>query len=377
MMRKIIKITAGCLSALLMAACNSNDEPKLETTFTEFGFKTGNLTIDLTKENEPIRLEWEESQAENGTLVFYRVLFSNKKDGFSDPSYELTPNRMGMDNYIVLTDSMLNIAAEMAGVRQSESGTFYWSILASNGVSSHQVKEGFREITVTRPDGFAAIPEKLYVKLGDEYVRMKGTQFRGTDTIPVGFDVLVELEESERISITDSKLGRQRYFSLTSDFQVQEVYEGDVEMTVPVSGVYHVGMDFVTKEAFFSKVEQVDLIVLQNGKPDDVVTTLEYEGNYVWGSQYTALLSDGSALPNGAAYKFRMTESSGKVTYWGSSSKMVNPPTEDTASSYFYVTKVSEGMSNFYRFPILVSGKQMNVMLSMAPSEENWYHTNN
>ena len=219
--------------------------------------------------------------------------------------------------------------------------------------------------------------DRLVVKLGDEYVRMKGTQFRGTDTIPVGFDVLVELEESERISITDSKLGRQRYFSLTSDSQVQELYEGDVEMTVPVSGVYHVGMDFVTKEAFFSKVEQVDLIVLQNGKPDDVVTTLEYEGNYVWGSQYTALLSDGSALPNGAAYKFRMTESSGKVTYWGSSSKMVNPPTEDTASSYFYVTKVSEGMSNFYRFPILVSGKQMNVMLSMAPSEENWYHTNN
>ena len=72
-----------------------------------------------------------------------------------------------------------------------------------------------------------------------------------------------------------------------------------------------------------------------------------------------------------------MTESSGKVTYWGSSNKMVNPPTEDTESSYFYVTKVSEGMSNFYRFPILVSGKQMNVMLNMAPSEENWYHTNN
>ena len=83
-MGKIIRIVVGCLLAFFWVACNTNEVSSHETTFTEFSFLSGNVERDLTLQHEePIRLEWEESHAENSTVVFYRVQFSNKKDGFS------------------------------------------------------------------------------------------------------------------------------------------------------------------------------------------------------------------------------------------------------------------------------------------------------
>lgn len=380
-MGKIIRIVVGCLLAFFWVACNTNEISSHETTFTEFSFLSGNVERDLTLQHEePIRLEWEESHAENSTVVFYRVQFSNKKDGFSNPSYELVPNRLGMDTYIELNDSILNVVSELAGVRQAESGTFYCSVLASNGVSSRAISGDPLEIKVKRPDGFAAIPEKLYIQKGSEFVKLKNSAFRGEQ--PVGFDVVVELKSGERIAIVDSKTGYQRHFSLDTEQHLKELYDGNFEMECPADGVYHVGVNFLTKEAIFAKIDQVDLVVVRNGMDDNVVATLDYAGNYTWSKMYTALLSDGSPLPNGASYKFRFFETSTVgnvpvVAYWGSNTKTVLPPTAETESDYFYVCRVTAGGADyFFRFPISMSGKSMKVVLSMDPVQEHFSHTN-
>ncbi|MDR1808936.1 MAG: SusE domain-containing protein [Prevotella sp.] len=392
---KNMKILICFALALLLAACTSEDEPVFETTFSDFGYATGDLAIDLTQSDAGnLRLEWENSVAVNSTLVFYRVLFSGNKDDFSDPVHEIETDRLGTAAYLTVAPAAMNIIAEKAGVRQNTSGNVYWSVHASNGISTKTISGEAKKITVTRPAGFAAFPEKLYLTGaatpgGDDIEQalvLKASKKKADATQDSAFfNIVVPLKQGE-FRLVNAKQGRVRSFGFDDNGKIIEIFEGDnLKNEVPADGLYHLGLNFQTNTADYGKIEQVDLIVVRSGQPEDVVATLNYTSDYTWKTEFLSRLSNGSNLPAGAMYKFRFTETAVKggqtnLAYWGSTSETATPPTADAAESYFYVTRVNSDTKNYYRFPTSVSGsnsgKAMKAVLVMNPNNDHFYHSN-
>lgn len=393
-MKTIIKYMFISLVTVAIISCDSKYEPTLETILSDFGFVTNDTSMVLTgTSTKTVRLKWEKSTAENSTLVFYKVQFSDDQDDFSSPTYELLPGRLGSNNFVEISDSMLNIIAEKSSIRQLSTEKMYWRVIASNGINSKIVEGEKRFIEVTRPAGFAAFPEKLYITGtatpgGDDLskaIQIKVLKKKSDPTLDsVAFNIVLPLKQGE-FKLVNALQGRTRTFGFDNDGKFIEIFEDDnIKTTCPADGLYQISLNFITNVAEYASVNLVELVVIRNNTPDNIIATMNYTTDYTWQSDFVSKLSDGANLPTGAMYKFRfsgnkVSDNSPFTAYWGSPADTSTPPNATTPESYFYVTYVENNLKNYYRFATAVSGsnsgKNMRAVLVMNPVNTNYYHT--
>ncbi len=393
-MKTIIKLMFISLVALAIISCDNKNEPTLETTLSDFGYISGDTSMVLTGSSQKnIRLRWEKSVAENTTLVFYKVQFSDNQDDFTDPTHEIIPGRLGSNAFVDITDSVLNIIAEKSSIRQLTTEKMYWRVIASNGINAKNINGGSKYIEVTRPAGFAAFPEKLYLTGpatpgGDDLskaIQIKALKKKSDPTLDsVAFNIVLPLKQGE-FKLVNALQGRTRTFGFDNNGKFIEIFEDDnIKTTCPTDGLYQISLNFITNVAEYASVSQVELVVIRNNQPDNVITTMNYSADYTWESDFVSKLSDGANLPTGAMYKFRfsgnkVSDNSPFTAYWGSLADTSTPPNATTPESYFYVTYVENNLKNYYRFATAVSGsnrgKNMRAVLVMNPVNTNYYHT--
>ena len=393
-MKTIIKYITLSLVAFFIISCEHKSEPVLETTLSEFGFVTGDTSLLLSgTTQDTIVLRWEKSVAKNSTLVFYRIQFSEDQDDFQEPTHELLPGRLGANHSIGITDSILNIIAEKSSIRQLSTGKIYWRVLASNGINSKTINGGSKFLEVTRPAGFAAFPEKLYITGpaspgGNDIskaIQMKTLKKKSDPTQDsIAHNIVLPLKQGE-FKLISALQGRYRTFGFDGDGKFIEIFEEENIKTIsPADGLYQISMNFITDVAEYASVSQVELVVIRSNQPDNVITPMNHTSDYTWESDFVSKLSDGSNLPAGAMYKFRFsgTTVNGNnpfIAYWGSQSDTSTPPGTGTSESYYYVVSVENNLRNYYRFPTTVSGsnsgKNMRAVLVMDPKDPNYYHT--
>lgn len=393
-MKTIIKLMFISLVALAIISCDNKNEPTLETTLSDFGYISGDTSMVLTGSSQKnIRLRWEKSVAENSTLVFYKVQFSDNQDDFTDPTHEIIPGRLGSNAFVDITDSVLNIIAEKSSIRQLTTKKMYWRVMASNGVNAKTISGGAKYMEVTRPAGFAAFPNKLYITGqatpgGDDLskaIPVKALKKKSDPTQDsMYYNIVLPLKQGE-FKLVSAIQGRTRTFGFDNDGKFIEIFEDDdIKNTCPADGLYSISMNFITNVAEYASVNLVELVVIRNNLPDNIITTMNYSGDYTWESDFISRLSDGANLPTGAMYKFRLTGTTVKgnspyTAYWGSPADSSTPPNATTPLTYFYVTRVENNLRNYYRFATTVSGtssgKNMRAVLVMNPANENHYHT--
>lgn len=387
-MKKIIKyIIPLCVSAIFLVSCDDEDKVDHNTTLTPLTYITADTSIELKNTTaEKYTFEWNASKAADLSAVFYEVQFSDDSE-FKEIVYSELPTKLGSSTFLVVNDSTLNIIAEKAGIKQSSTDNLYWRVKASNGINEY-IPEA-RKIAITRPAGFAAYPVELYA-LGSAVEKegslkmiknvVKGSN--STDTVPniSVFDMVATLKKGD-LSFVNSLSGRSRSFSVEEGKLVEDA----PAIAIPADGVYRIRFNFKTLAVEATAIQGIDQIIVKKDAEHVVFKSLEYKGNSVWEASYDALLPDGSNLPNGTQYKFRVNEMSllsgnTEYTYWGSPSNTASPPTASTDAFYFYVTKVDNeaitaNQLNYYRFPNSVSGKQMKTTLNLNAEGANYSHS--
>jgi len=384
------------LGVVLFSCDDSNDDMNHNTSLTEVKYITGDFDAVLEGVSDKfIKLEWEKSVAADMTQVFYIVQFSGDENGFNEPDDILLPgptDKPGYSSFIEISDSVLNIVAERSGLKQLATENLYWRVVASNGIVQ-RVANGIRTIKVTRPDGFAAVPSSLYVtgsatSGGDELdkaIQMKNLTFMeiaNNELVPRAdvFEVVLPLKSGE-FKLIDKKTKKHRSFSIVDN----KVAEFSPIINCPAEGIYRIKIDFDNANAEFTLVNKVEQVVVKAGSTESVVTALDYAGDCRWESVFTALLPGGAALPNASQYKFRFTETPvldetpvEQYSYWGATTKSSGAPNATTPASYFYVVESPAeitAITQYYRFPVNVSGKQMKTVLDMNIENVNYTHS--
>lgn len=268
--------------------------------------------------------EWEPARSEDGGMVQYEIAFDKEDGDFSNPLTIIASNNKGASNHATITHKELNKIAAATGLDSGEKGTIKWTVLSSKGINPVKAEQA-NTLTVTRLDGFADIPEDLFItgsatEVGDDLskaIKMK--------KISDGeFEIYTKLTKGESFKFVSSNSGEPKEYSLKGE---QLVVGG--ESSVEETGIYKYYIDFTIGSYKTKEVTKVNLFI--NGA--QVKIELPYKGLGVWELINHSITG---VSDNDDRYKFRMESSEGE-TEWRAPSNDSKP--SGNAEYYYMVEK--------------------------------------
>lgn len=365
MMKNIIKYVSVCL---LLTSCTDFDwNQNHDTTLTGFDITTSDIAVDLAAEDADMEeihvIEWNKSHAADYTQVFYKVLFSANGD-FENSDYTLEPAQIGLDTKVELSNRTLNIIAEAAGIDQNSAGTLKWTVRATNGVAS-TMAESVHSLSVTRPAGFAYIPDE--VDLADD----NGTVSPLKLVAPGVFEGFVYLRDGN-YHVADRSATSGRTYGVNGSSLCMNA---DIN-PVKAGKIHHVTVDFNQASAYVAAVDKVGL--WYSGANDVIADMTPAENNTAMWS--TTFLFE--SINNDLRYKFRFTEDDNTGNrverFYGYSSAVSRPQTSTSPASYFYLFEEQVSSQSSYTFSLnrtLHNGKNLSVSVDMRPMVDNYTHS--
>lgn len=356
---------------LLLGSCISYDwDENNGTTLSPFSLSNPDLQIEINENNktETEQLSWEKSHAEDYSLVFYTVLFSTTADDFSAPFYTMETKTVGSDAFLSLTFDELNVIAEKAGIPQESTGNIYWSVVASNGVSSTP-SSNTGKITITRPLGYAYNPTGLYLlQEGDDETSMQTLRMVAQEGGTGEFEIFVELSADKKFYLIETLDNKTtRHFAIDGSKLVM----GDDKSTSPLaSGVHRIYVNFNDASASIARISKIEVWYDATQACLGEMTQLANEMKWTLSYQF-------SAVDNNFKYKFRMTEvaadGSTHLAYWGASAKEPVSQTTSTKADYFYLYPVADDSYNCYRLSrTMHNNKNLTFEVDLSTSAA-WY----
>jgi len=123
------------LSLLVFNSCKKNDDLNLNLN------PVSNLTtpidgtsinLETTQTNE-FQFSWQTTQAEDGGLVLYEVLFDKEGGDFSKPLYTYLSDAKGVQNRLTLSKAQLDAIATLNGAVPLGTTKLIWTVKASKG----------------------------------------------------------------------------------------------------------------------------------------------------------------------------------------------------------------------------------------------------
>jgi len=397
-MKKILNLTSLILiSIFLITACVDDNSYPIQTKVKEFSLSPSvpAKTIVVTKADtvytstDSIVLRWDRTVTENGTPVYYSVVFTGENGDFENPSYIIASNNIGWDDTLKVTPKTLDLIAEKCGIGSQGTGLIRWKVKAGNGVN-YVLSDNESSFSVTRPKGIADYPITLFLmgtatEAGDSIQNaIKGSYVR-TGT----FEFVTTLKPGNYYFVASKKEGAKAF----------QVTDGEISFgknsisPATTEQLYRIRMVLYNAESTSYEIHKMELIIpdiassaTKSPTQGLVITEMDYKGNGMWEKKnIPGLKPDGSNITNGLQYKFRM---SGKFAgdaglteyyygYFTDSDPNANAgvPNNTSPESWYYCKETNKLDKNYYRFPNGTGGKQMDVAIYLTPGLKNYYHT--
>ncbi|MBT1701952.1 SusE domain-containing protein [Chryseosolibacter indicus] len=347
-------------ASLINSGCD-DDNGSIDTKITPVNSlfaPEDNLFVKLAPATEAsVLFEWEQSKAEDGTLVLYEVVFDVESGDFSKPVYKMVSDNKGLENILTLGHKDLNRIANFAGIPALGVGKIKWTVIASKGINAKR-SELVRTIEVERPDGFAEIPADLYVT-GDatEAGTDLASAIKFTQTTPGVFELYTSLKAGTYQLI--NRIAENRKVYSIDGAQLKE------NGSTTVSGdtkVYRIRLDFNNASASIVEVSKVELWFAPNAA---YWGTFIYKGNGIWEASNVPVVFRPESWGGDERYKFKFTIKDGgqEKEEWFGSVKLDNSrPENSTPASYWFMVPVDNSAFDYtFKFTGTADNKNCDI----------------
>lgn len=366
-MKKNIFSWCLVMMAAMAFTTSCEDDDSINTNITpvrSLFAPANNLFVKLAPTTEAsVVFEWEQSKAEDGTLVLYEVAFDKESGDFSSPVYKLVSDSKGLETSLTLSHKDLNKIANFAGIPSLGTGKLKWTVFASKGINVVQA-EAVRHIEVERPAGFAEIPADLYIT-GDatEGGTDLASAIKFKQTASGVFELYTSLSDGS-YQLIDRTTETRKAFSIDGS-QIQE--DGSTQVTG--DKVYRIRLDFNNAAATVWEVTKVQLWFA----PDDTFWfDLPYAGNSTWEATNKSIVFKQEGWGRDERYKFRFTfndNGSEKYEWFGSVNADNQRPTAGSPLAYWFMVPVSDDRwSNSFKFDGAVDNNNADVRVIFNPA---------
>jgi starch-binding outer membrane protein SusE/F len=258
-------------------------------------------------------------------------------------------------------------------VASSTSGTLKWAVIVSKAINA-KVSTTTQTIQVTRPAGFAVLPDSLYLtgsatEPGSDITKAIALKKTGDGV----FEIYTSLQAGT-YSLIDKRSGTPTTYSIKNNNTV--VLNGSTTVTGS-KNVYRLSLDLSNAAATITQIVSVGLWSAPDGK---IWFTLPYIGNGQWELDNWPLVIPQEPWGADSRYKyqFNVVNSSGVAsTEWYGSINSDNPdPGSTTPASYWYLYPADDSQWN-YCFKILPANnnKNVNINVNFSPASTNYTNT--
>jgi hypothetical protein len=352
-------------ASVFITACDDSDSINTNISPVKSLFAPAdNLFVKLAPTTEAsVVFEWEQSKAEDGTLVMYEVAFDKESGDFSSPVYKLVSDSKGLENSLTLSHKDLNKIANFAGIPSLGTGKLKWTVLASKGINVIQA-EAVRNIEVERPAGFAEIPADLYLT-GDatEGGADLANAIKFKQTASGVFELYTSLQAGS-YQLVDRTTANRKTFSIDGS-QIKQ--DGSTQVTE--DKVYRIRLDFNNAAATVWEVKKVELWFAPDGA---FWFDLPYTGNSTWEATDKSIVFKQEGWGRDERYKFRFTFDDGgvdKYEWFGSTNADNQRPTATSPLAYWFMVPVSDDRwQNSFKFDGAVDNSTADVRVIFNPT---------
>lgn len=314
--------------------------------------------------------EWEAALSEDGGAPLYEIVFDKVGGDFSKPLYKLTSNNNGFASNAYVTHKVLNAVAISSGVNPGESGEVQWTVISSRGINRVQ-SSTIRKINITSLEGFADIPDELYVSgEGSEGGTTIGTALPFKQTAAGEFEIYTRLEAGKNYVFLDRRDPNARVFFTDDQVKIKEGTT-EVEMKVSQTGVYRITLDFNVATITYREIKSVGLWF----SPDNrIMFNLPYQGKGVWsGTGIINFKQEGWGRDE--RYKFQLeTTANGRneTQQFGAKNATDSRPTASSDPSYYHI-KLLNAVTQWddkWKFDGTVDGKSTTVSVVLQGDKD-------
>lgn len=274
---------------------NLNPVSNLTAPANGEGFDLETLTTNEFKFN------WQTTQAEDGGLVLYEVLFDKEGGDFSEPFYTSLSDGRGVQNTLTLTKAQLDAIAGLAGAAPLASANVIWTVRASKGWNGVNATQN-GAITIKR---MLPLPSELSVTgSGTEAGANKIKMTKLSDGL---FEVFVKVKAGEMAFVSPENV----QYGLQQSAGKWNIVGGSA--TTGLSGsqekVLWIKIDFGAKSGWVAEVKNISLFYPNQNK---TLFDLPYIGNGTWRRNAVAdFLSPAGWTSREERYKYVMTINDG------------------------------------------------------------------
>jgi starch-binding outer membrane protein SusE/F len=387
-MNKYTKISVGLLFVLALVVQNCTKENELNLNLTDIGSLSNpadNTFVQLKPSNlttGSVVFEWDQSRAEDGSLVLYDVVFDQVGGDFSTPFFITVSDGKGLQNKLTMPYSDLNTVAKAGGLDFFQKKKFIWTARASKG-SNIKLAGQTRNIEIERPGGFTVIPSSLF---------LTGTATEGGSTLanavemtrlsPGVFEVYTKLIPGN-YQMVDAISGTPKAYSVTLQEGANVLIPDGQTAFSGTPGAYRFTVNFNSISATSPK--EILRVGFWLCAANDTLATLKYQSRGLWqASDVTInLVNFGWGIDD--RYKYRLYLADGTTEFWGyegndSPGQDGNYPSNFSAT---YNNTFNNGPAdNQYDYSWkfdkpAVNGKNVNLLLKFqSPAYSNQYIVN-
>jgi hypothetical protein len=290
-----------------------------------------------------IVFQWSAASTPDSGLILYEVAFDKADGDFSQPVFKLLSDGSGMQTQATIAQKDLNKIAALAGIASSSSGNIKWAVIASKATNKI-ISTVTQTLQITRPAGFAVIPDSLFItgtatEAGDDITQ--AIPFKKLDDGV--FQLYTSLKPGSYL-LTDHRSGDGASYYVDANNVIQL---GSTPTTVTdTMKAYRLNVDL--NVATF-KEEEIQSIGLYQSANDKEIGQLTYAGNSTWEINSLPVEFVQFSWGRDDRYKFIMHSSSG-LEYWGSQSADNVPPAGQPASYFYLLPVTNDQWSNTYKF---------------------------
>jgi starch-binding outer membrane protein SusE/F len=315
-MKKNIALLLSCLmlTAILFYACKKDKRDinlnvsAVSNLFTpaENKFVKLNPAANLNE-----TFEWDQAQAEDGSLVLYEVAFDQENGDFSKPFYTIVSNSGGVQNKLTLSHGQLSQIAALGGSDFFQRKKFRWTVFSTKGTNSVKASVS-RIIDLERPGGFAVIPGTVYITGSATENGTNLAQALKMQQVSAGvFEIFTKLKAGT-YKFVDGTSGTPREFFLRDNGGITElaVAAGGVTTFTGADKIMRITINFNDVNGKMVEVKSIQMWYCMAGA---FKTTLNYTSNGEWRSSgYVADWIPQSWAPLGEErYKYKMVYNDG------------------------------------------------------------------
>ncbi len=296
----------AALGVLVFFSCkkNSNELNLNLNPVTNLTSPTDGASINLeTSQSNEFIFSWQTTQAEDGGLVLYEVLFDKEGGDFSKPVYTYLSDGKGVQNHLTLSKAQLDAIAALNGAAPLGSTKLGWTVKASKGWNGVNATE-HKFFTVNR---MLPLPAELSITgSGTEAGTNKIRMTRLSDGV---FEVFAKVRAGDMAFISQDN----SQYSLQLSGTKLNIVGGasPTGLSGAAEKVLWVRLDFGAKSGRIIEVKNMALFYPNQNK---AVFELPYIGNGTWRKNGQAdFLSPAGWTSREERYKYVMLINDGAV----------------------------------------------------------------